>query len=142
MPSELFTLDDASHVRMGAPETATDRKLHQFTHPDIMEICQLVMGYSVFHGGSARNTMPAHVHGRRIEACLYFDLAVDNRVLHVMGEPIATRCIVMKNRDAVISRPWSIHCGCDTDGYTFCWAMGGDNVDYRDVDMVAITELR
>jgi 4-deoxy-L-threo-5-hexosulose-uronate ketol-isomerase len=100
------------------------------------------MGYTMFHGGSVWNTMPAHLHDRRMEAYLYFDLAEENRVFHFMGEPHETRHIVMKNEDAVISPPWSIHCGCGTGAYTFCWAMAGDNVDYKDVEMVAMGDLR
>ncbi len=48
----------------------------------------------------------------------------------------------MRNEEAVVSPPWSIHCGCGTGSYTFVWAMAGDNVDYRDVEMVAMEDLR
>lgn len=142
LPAKLVTLSDAGSLKAGAPETANDRTIYQFIHPDVMESCQLVMGYTMFHGGSVWNTMPAHVHDRRMEAYLYFDLAEDNRVFHFMGEPDETRHIVMKNEEAVISPPWSIHCGAGTGSYTFCWAMGGDNVDYTDVEMVAMADLR
>lgn len=142
LPAKRVTISDAGSVKLGAPETANDRTIYQFIHPDVMESCQLVMGYTMFHGGSVWNTMPAHLHDRRMEAYLYFDLAEENRVFHFMGEPHETRHIVMKNEDAVISPPWSIHCGCGTGAYTFCWAMAGDNVDYKDVEMVAMGDLR
>ena len=142
LPARLVTLADAGSVKLGAPETANDRTIYQFVHPDVMESCQLVMGYTMFHGGSVWNTMPAHLHDRRMEAYLYFDLADENRVFHFMGEPNETRHIVVKNEEAVISPPWSIHCGCGTGAYTFCWAMAGDNVDYKDVEMVAMGDLR
>ena len=142
LPAKRIKLEDAGSVKMGAPETANDRTIYQFIHPDVMESCQLVMGYTMFHGGSVWNTMPAHVHDRRMEAYLYFDLAEENRVFHFMGEPQETRHIVMKNEEAVVSPPWSIHCGCGTGSYTFCWAMAGDNVDYKDVEMVAMEDLR
>lgn len=142
LPAKLVTIKEAGKLNVGAPETANDRTIYQFIHPEVMESCQLVMGYTMFHGGSVWNTMPAHVHDRRMEAYFYFDLADSNRVFHFMGEPQETRHIVMQNEEAVISPPWSIHCGCGTGSYTFCWAMGGDNVDYKDMDMVAMQDLR
>ena len=141
-PVRLIRIGEARQVRLGTPETANERTIHQFVHPEVMESCQLVMGYTRFAPGSVWNTMPAHVHDRRMEAYLYFDLAEDARVFHFMGEPQETRHLVMKNEEAVVSPPWSIHCGCGTGAYTFCWAMAGDNVDYRDVDMVAMEDLR
>ena len=142
LPARLITIDQAGSLKLGSPETANQRTIYQFIHPDVMESCQLVMGYTMFHGGSVWNTMPAHVHDRRMEAYFYFDLADDNRVFHFMGEPQETRHLVMKNEEAVVSPPWSIHCGCGTGSYTFCWAMAGDNTDYKDVDMVAMGDLR
>ncbi|WP_145108073.1 5-dehydro-4-deoxy-D-glucuronate isomerase [Cereibacter sediminicola] len=141
-PARLVTLADAKKVKMGAPETANERTINQFIHPEVMPSCQLVVGYTQFHGGSVWNTMPAHVHDRRMEVYLYFDLAADARVFHFMGEPEETRHLVMKNEEAVVSPPWSIHCGCGTGAYTFIWAMAGDNVDYRDVEPVAMEDLR
>ena len=142
LPNKLVTLQDAASLSLGSAETANDRTIYMFVHPEVMESCQLVMGYTMFHGGSVWNTMPAHLHDRRMEAYLYFDLAAENRVFHFMGEPQETRHIVMKNEEAVVSPPWSIHCGAGTGSYTFCWAMAGDNVDYQDVDMVAMEDLR
>lgn len=142
IPSKLINIKDAGIVKLGSSETANERTIYQFIHPDVMESCQLVMGYTMFEAGSVWNTMPAHVHDRRMEAYLYFDLSDDDRVFHFMGEPDETRHIVMKNEESVISPPWSIHCGCGTGSYTFCWAMAGDNVDYKDVEMVAMGDLR
>jgi 4-deoxy-L-threo-5-hexosulose-uronate ketol-isomerase len=48
----------------------------------------------------------------------------------------------MANEEVVISPPWSIHAGAGTSSYTFCWAMAGDNVDFTDMDMVAMGDLR
>ena len=141
-PTKLITLKDARRVEMGSRETANERVIIQFLHPEVHETCQLLMGYTQFSAGSVWNTMPCHVHDRRMEAYLYYDLDADQRVFHFMGEPDQTRHIVMANEEAVISPPWSIHSGVGTGSYTFCWAMAGDNVDFTDMDMVAMEALR
>ena len=141
-PTRLITLADARRVELGASETVNERVIIQFLHPEVCESCQLLMGYTQFGPGSIWNTMPAHLHERRMEAYLYFDLPEDARVFHFMGQPDETRHIVMANEEAVISPPWSIHCGAGTASYTFCWAMAGDNVDFTDMDMVPMEDLR
>jgi 4-deoxy-L-threo-5-hexosulose-uronate ketol-isomerase len=141
-PTKLIRLADAKRVELGSAETCNERVIIQLIHPDVVESCQLVMGYTQFAPGSVWNTMPAHLHDRRMEAYLYFDMPEDARVFHMMGVPEETRHIVMANEEAVISPPWSIHCGAGTASYTFCWAMAGDNVDFTDMDMVAMETLR
>ena len=141
-PTTLIKLADARRVEMGARETANERVIIQFLHPEVCKSCQLLMGYTQFAEGSVWNTMPAHTHDRRMEAYLYFDLPDNQRVFHLMGEPSQTRHIVMANEEAVISPPWSIHAGAGTASYTFCWAMAGDNVDFTDMDMIAMEDLR
>lgn len=141
-PTKLITLKDARRVELGSRENANERVIIQFLHPEVYETCQLLMGYTQFSPGSMWNTMPAHVHDRRMEAYLYFDLDADQRVFHFMGEPDETRHIVIANEEAVISPPWSIHSGAGTGSYSFCWAMAGDNVDFTDMDMVAMEALR
>jgi 4-deoxy-L-threo-5-hexosulose-uronate ketol-isomerase len=141
-PTRLITVADARRVELGSKEQANERVILQFLHPEVAESCQLLMGYTQFAPGSVWNTMPAHLHDRRMEAYLYFDLADDARVFHLMGQPSDTRHIVMANEEAVISPPWSIHAGAGTGAYTFCWAMAGDNVDFTDMDMVDMADLR
>ena len=142
LPAKLIKLKEAATVKLGSAETANERTIYQFIHPTVMESCQLIMGYTMFQSGSVWNTMPAHVHDRRMEAYLYFGLDEQSRVFHFMGKPDETRHIVMKNEEAVVSPPWSIHCGCGTGSYSFCWAMAGDNIDFTDMDMVAMEDLR
>ncbi len=141
-PSRVVTIEDAASFRTGAAETANDRTIYQFIHPAVMPSCQLVMGYTQFHDGSVWNTMPAHKHDRRMEAYLYFDMEANQRVFHFMGEPHETRHLVIANEEAIVSPPWSIHCGAGTGSYTFCWAMAGDNVDYTDLEVIAMEDLR
>ena len=141
-PTKLIKLSDARRIEMGARETANERVIIQFLHPDVCESSQLLMGYTQFQPGSVWNTMPAHTHDRRMEAYLYFDVPEESRVFHFMGEPDQTRHLIMGNEEAVVSPPWSIHCGAGTASYTFCWAMAGDNVDFTDMDMVGMDELR
>lgn len=107
-----------------------------------MKACQLVVGMTKLAPGSVWNTMPAHVHDRRMEAYLYFDLPEGQRAFHMMGEPDETRHLVLKNEEGAISPPWSIHSGAGTANYTFIWAMAGDNVDYKDVEVVSMETLK
>jgi 4-deoxy-L-threo-5-hexosulose-uronate ketol-isomerase len=141
-PTRLIKISDARRVEMGASETSNKRVILQFLHPEVADSCQLLMGYTQLSEGSVWNTMPSHTHDRRMEAYLYFDMPVDRRVFHMMGEPTQTRHIIMANEEAVISPPWSVHAGAGTGSYTFCWAMAGDNVDFTDMDMIPMEALR
>ncbi len=133
---------DAKKIPLGTRETANVRTIHQVIHPEIVTSCQLVMGYTVLEPGSIWNTMPTHLHDRRCEIYCYFNLGPDARVFHLMGEPAETRHIVVANEQAVISPSWSIHSGAGTTSYSFVWAMGGDNQDFDDMDMLPMSRLR
>lgn len=139
-PTVRIGIDQARRLDLGSAETSNERSIFQFT--TTIETCQLVAGMTQLAKGSVWNTMPAHVHDRRMEAYLYFDLPDDARIFHFMGEPSQTRHLVMANEEAVISPPWSIHSGCGTASYAFIWAMAGDNIDYTDVDKVNLGDMR
>jgi 4-deoxy-L-threo-5-hexosulose-uronate ketol-isomerase len=141
-PTVLLQQKDAKRLDLGANETANERSIFQYVNADSVKTCQLVVGLTKFAPGSLWNTMPAHIHDRRMEAYLYFDLKPDAFVVHLMGEPDETRHLIVRNEQAVVSPPWSIHCGAGTGAYTFIWAMAGDNVDYTDVEKVAMEDLR
>ncbi|MHA6297246.1 5-dehydro-4-deoxy-D-glucuronate isomerase [Devosia sp. CAU 1758] len=139
-PTTLLQQSGAKRLDLGSAETANERSIYQYTND--LKSCQLVVGLTQFAPGSVWNTMPAHVHDRRMEAYLYFDLKPDAFVVHLMGEPDESRHLIVRNEQAILSPPWSIHCGAGTGAYTFIWAMAGDNVDYTDVEKVAMEDLR
>ncbi|WP_018634262.1 5-dehydro-4-deoxy-D-glucuronate isomerase [Neomegalonema perideroedes] len=141
-PSRLVRLSDSKEVKLGATETSNKRTINQFIHPLVMESCQLVLGYTTLEDGSVWNTMPAHVHDRRMEAYLYFGMTPEARVLHLMGEPQETRHLFIANEEGALSPPWSVHAGAGIGGYTFIWAMAGDNVDYTDMEFIQPKDLR
>ncbi|MFM9954205.1 MAG: 5-deoxy-glucuronate isomerase, partial [Opitutaceae bacterium] len=109
--------------------------------PPHIKSCQLVLGFTEFELGSIWNTMPPHTHSRRTEIYLYFDLG-ENIAMHFRGEPQATRHLVVRDREAVLSPAWSVHCGVGTGAYRFVWAIGGDNQVFADMDPAPIATLR
>jgi 4-deoxy-L-threo-5-hexosulose-uronate ketol-isomerase len=127
---------------IGSAERANARKIAKYIHADGAQSAQLVMGVTQLASGSVWNTMPVHSHFRRTEVYLYFDVPDDGVVVHLMGEPNETRHLIVRNEEVVLSPPWSIHSGCGTSAYTFCWAMGGENRDYTDMQQVAMGDLR
>lgn len=137
LPAKKITQDMASPISLGAQETNNQRTIYRFLHPNVLETCQLLMGLTRLAQGSNWNTMPPHTHDRRCETYLYFDMEPATVVFHFMGAPQETRHLVMKNGEAAISPPWSIHAGCGTGRYTFIWCMAGENQVFEDMDMIA-----
>ena len=140
--NKLITIAQANHRPLGDKKLANERTINQFIHPDVLKTCQLSMGMTELKEGSVWNTMPAHTHERRMEIYTYFEIPDDQVVFHMMGEPTETRHIVMQNFDAVISPSWSIHAGAGTSNYTFIWAMGGENMEFDDMDNLKPTDLK
>jgi 4-deoxy-L-threo-5-hexosulose-uronate ketol-isomerase len=140
-PVTLVKKADASPTQLGSAETCNLRTITKYIHLEGAKSCQLVMGVTHLHSGSAWNTMPPHTHMRRSEIYMYFNLASDARVFHLMGPPQETRHLVMQNRNIVVSPGWSIHAGMGTRAYSFCWGMGGENQDYADMDPAPIDTL-
>lgn len=140
--TRLIKIEDAAKKPLGAMETSNKRVINQFIHPSVLKTCQLSMGMTCLEPGSVWNTMPAHTHERRMEVYTYFEIPEGNVVFHMMGEGNETRHIVMQNEEAVISPSWSIHSGAGTSNYTFIWAMGGENQEFDDMDVIPTTELR
>jgi 4-deoxy-L-threo-5-hexosulose-uronate ketol-isomerase len=141
-PTTHASKAQAAVVNLGSDATCNKRALHKYIHPDGIKSCQLVMGFTQLHSGSAWNTMPPHTHARRTEVYMYFNLAPEGRVFHFMGEPQETRHLLVADKQVAISPSWSIHCGAGTLPYAFCWAMGGENQTFDDMDGVPVGQLR
>ncbi|MBA8881001.1 5-dehydro-4-deoxy-D-glucuronate isomerase [Phyllobacterium myrsinacearum] len=141
-PSRKISQNEASPQALGTVEAANKRTIYKYVHEGLLPTCQLMLGITRFEPGSVWNTMPAHLHDRRMEAYLYFDMPADRFVVHLMGRPHETRHLIVRNEQAVISPPWSIHSGSGTGSYAFVWAMAGDNQSFVDMDMVSMESLR
>jgi len=141
-PCRKVTKQDAVVAHMGSLEMSNERNINKMLVNQVLPTCQLQMGMTELAPGSVWNTMPAHVHSRRMEAYFYFELPDDQAVCHFMGEPQETRHIWLHNEQAVLSPEWSIHSAAATHNYTFIWGMGGENLDYGDQDFSQITDLK
>jgi 4-deoxy-L-threo-5-hexosulose-uronate ketol-isomerase len=140
-PTKLMTKEKSAPVTLGDQSTSNKRTIYKYIHPDGIKSCQLVMGLTILEPGSVWNSVPPHTHTRRMEVYFYFDVADEQRVFHMMGERKETRHLVMRNNEAVISPPWSMHFGCGTSHYGFIWGMAGENQAFNDMDAALIKEI-
>ena len=141
-PNRRMQKEEATPVHLGEKATSNERTIYKYIHQDGIQSCQLVMGLTVLKEGSVWNSVPPHTHTRRMEVYFYFDIPDAHRVFHLMGEPQETRHIVMANHEAVISPPWSVHCGPGTTNYGFIWGMAGENYTFTDMDPVPIASMQ
>ncbi len=142
LPTCLITRSQSKILNLGEAARANVRSLAMYIHPEVSPSCLLLMGITDLAPGSIWNTMPPHLHERRMEAYCYFNMASVDRVIHLMGRPDNTRHLIVANGDVVLSPAWSIHMGAGTGPYAFVWGMTGENQAYGDVDPVAIAQLR
>jgi 4-deoxy-L-threo-5-hexosulose-uronate ketol-isomerase len=141
-PTAMVRKSEITPVEIGSTADANRRSIYKCVHMAGIKSCQLVMGFTQLAEGAVWNTMPPHTHTRRSEVYMYFDLGPKRRVMHFMGTPQQTRHLIVSERQAVISPGWSIHSGCGTGAYSFCWGMGGENQAYDDMDPAPLEQLR
>lgn len=142
IPHRLIKRSDGKPLELGDAARSNKRRLVMYIHPEVAPSCLLLMGITDLAPGSIWNTMPPHLHERRMEAYCYFDLGDDDRVVHLMGRPDETRSLIVADGNAVLSPAWSIHMGAGTGPYAFVWGMTGENQAYNDVAPVALKDLR
>ena len=97
--TKLLTADAANKLQLGSVENANVRTVYQLIIPGVCDSSQLVMGLTSLETGSVWNTCPPHIHERRSEVYLYFDLDENSRIMHFMGQPEDTRTMIMANEE-------------------------------------------
>ena len=148
--TQLITIDGrkgslkANSFAAGSMEESNDRVINQLIVNNVLEEgpCQLQMGLTELKPGSVWNTMPAHTHDRRVEAYFYFNVPEGNAICHFMGDPQELRCVWLHNEQAIMSPEWSVHAAAGTSNYMFIWGMGGENLDYGDMDKITYLEMK
>ena len=139
-----MTLKEANNIKAGSRKESNDRVIHQMIIDGVAGVhtCQLQMGITELKEGSVWNTMPAHLHLRRMETYFYYNVPDGQKIMHIMGQPQETRPMWLNNEQAVINPEWSIHCAAGTSNYTFIWGMAGENLIYTDMQVVKIPDLK
>ena len=148
--TQLITIDGrkgsikANSFAAGKAEESNARVINQLIVANVLEEgpCQLQMGLTELQPGSVWNTMPAHTHDRRVEAYFYFNVPEGNAICHFMGQPQEERIVWLHNEQAIMSPEWSIHAAAGTSNYMFIWGMGGENLDYGDMDKVGYLDMK
>ena len=137
-----------NYIKAGKMEESNDRVINQLiVAPVLIKTAgggcnQLQMGLTELKPGSVWNTMPQHVHNRRMEAYFYFNVPEGQAICHQMGRPDEQRLVWLHNEQAITAPEWSVHSAAGTSNYMFIWGMAGENLDYGDMDKVPVVEMR
>lgn len=137
-----------NYIKAGKMEESNDRVINQLIVSPVLRKTpgggcnQLQMGLTELKPGSVWNTMPQHTHARRMEAYFYFNVPKGQAICHQMGEPQEQRLVWLHNEQAIASPEWSVHSAAGTSNYMFIWGMGGENLDYGDMDKVPLEEMK
>lgn len=141
-PTKKVSLKEAIVLQLGTTQEANVRQIIKYIVASTVSTCQLQMGITELQLGSVWNSIPPHTHNRRMEAYFYTNLPENQSICHFMGQGSDTRHIWLSNNQAVISPSWSIHCGVGTSNYSFIWGMAGENLDFTDMDVIPVKDLR
>ncbi len=135
-------------IKAGTREESNDRVINQLIVAPVLAkvpgggCCQLQMGLTELKPGSVWNTMPQHVHNRRMEVYFYFNVPDGQAICHQMGRPQEQRLVWLHNEQAITAPEWSVHSAAGTSNYMFVWGMGGENLDYGDMDKIPVSDMR
>ena len=135
-------------IKAGKMEESNDRVINQLIVAPVLSkvegggCCQLQMGLTELKPGSVWNTMPQHTHNRRMEAYFYFNVPEGQAICHQMGQPQEQRLVWLHNEQAITAPEWSVHSAAGTSNYMFIWGMGGENLNYGDMDKVPVEAMR
>ena len=135
-------------IKAGKMEESNDRVINQLIVAPVLAkrpgggCCQLQMGLTELKPGSVWNTMPQHVHSRRMEAYFYFKVPEGQAICHQMGRPQEQRLVWLHDEQAITAPEWSVHSAAGTSNYMFIWGMGGENLNYGDMDKVPVKEMK
>ena len=136
------------YIKAGKMEESNDRVINQLiVAPVLTKVAgggcnQLQMGLTELKPGSVWNTMPQHTHNRRMEAYFYFNVPEGQAICHQMGRPQEQRLVWLHNEQAITAPEWSVHSAAGTSNYMFIWGMGGENLNYGDMDKVPVSAMR
>ena len=137
-----------NYIKAGKMEESNDRVINQLiVAPVLTKVAgggcnQLQMGLTELKPGSVWNTMPQHTHNRRMEAYFYFNVPEGQAICHQMGRPQEQRLVWLHNEQAITAPEWSVHSAAGTSNYMFIWGMGGENLNYGDMDKVPLNAMR
>lgn len=141
-PSCRISREDAQINPCGNQEGASKRIVKKYIYKGgPVASNQLQMGINSVQPGNVWNTIPTHSHCRRVECFMYYNLPQDAFYVEFIGEAKETRHLIIRNEQAIVSAAWQLHFGVGTTSYDFIWAMGGENQDFPDMDVVPMQEL-